>query len=233
MSGKYYIERNLIEFQKEFSNNDACVKHLSNPRWPDGFICPQCGHKEAWYLSKRCLYDCKNCRQQTSITAGTIFHKTRVPLVKWYWLIYHMAMDKVGVSVSEMQRLLGIGCYETAWMMAHKVRKAMAERDEQYSLAGLVEMDESFFGPAGTKQGRGSEHKSIVLCAVSLYNNKKGEEKPGFAHMRIVNDASAATIEISLNDWVAAEKHKKVDSFWRQYERTAGDPMQKPRRTKT
>jgi hypothetical protein len=110
-----------------------------------------------------------------------------------------MAMDKVGVSISEMQRILEIGQYRTAWLMAHKVRKAMGERDAQYSLAGLVEMDETFLGPAGTIRGRGSEQKSLVLCAVSIYTNKKGEEKPGFAHMRIVNDASANTIEDFLD----------------------------------
>jgi hypothetical protein len=113
-------------------------------------------------------FDCKLCRCQTSVTAGTIFHGTRTPLVKWYWMIYHMAMDKVGVSVAEMQRLLDIRQYRTAWLMAHKIRKAMADRDAGYDLAGLVEMDDSFFGPKGTKQGRGSERKSVVLCAVMI-----------------------------------------------------------------
>ena len=80
-------------------------------------------------------------------------------------------MDKVGVSVSEMQRILEIGSYKTAWLMAHKIRKAMAERDARYSLEGLVEVDDSFFGPKGTKRGRGSERKSVVLCAVSLYRD--------------------------------------------------------------
>jgi hypothetical protein len=106
-----------------------------------------------------------------------------------------MAMAKVGVSISEMQRILEIRDYKTAWLMAHKVRKAMADRDAEYSLAGLVEMDESFFGPKGSKKGRGSERKSTVLCAVSLYRDRKGEERPGFAHMRVVDNASAKTIE--------------------------------------
>jgi len=98
-----------------------------------------------------------------------------------------------------MQRILEIGQYRTAWLMAHKVRKAMADRDAGYSLAGLVEMDESFFGPKGSKRGRGSERKSIVLCAVSLYRNRKGEEKPGFAHMQMVNNTSADSIEEFLD----------------------------------
>lgn len=194
-----YRSRTLISFQQDFPDNAACLKHLAKQRWPNGFVCPKCGYKTSWNLSKRGLFDCKKCRHQTSVTASTIFHKTRVPLLKWYWLIYHMAMDKVGVSICEMKRILGIGQYRTAWLMAHKVRKAMTERDSQYSLAGLVEMDESFFGPTGTIHGRGSERKSLVLCAVSIYTNRKGEEKPGFAHMRIVDDASADTIENFLD----------------------------------
>ena len=189
-----YTEYNLLEFQNKFSTNEACEMHLLEQRWKNGFFCPQCGHSDAWYLKNRKLFDCKSCRTQTSLTAGTIFHGTKVPLVKWYWLVYRMAMDKVGVSVSEMQRVLEIGQYKTAWLMAHKVRKAMATRDAGYSLAGLVEMDETFFGPKGSKRGRGSERKNIVLCAVSLYRNRKGEEKPGFAHMQVVDNASAETV---------------------------------------
>jgi hypothetical protein len=109
-----------------------------------------------------------------------------------------MAMDKVGVSVAEMRRILGIGQYKTAWLMAHKIRKAMAHRDSRYSLAGLVEMDESFFGPPGNIQGRGSEQKCVVLCAVSLYRDAQGQERPGFAHMQLVQDASAKTVETFL-----------------------------------
>jgi hypothetical protein len=106
-----------------------------------------------------------------------------------------MAMDKVGVSISEMQRILEIRDYKTAWLMAHKVRKAMADRDAQYTLAGLIELDDSFFGPKGTKRGRGSERKSTVLCAVSLYRDRHGEERPGFAHMQVVDNASTRAIE--------------------------------------
>ena len=192
---KKYRERSLLEFQKEFSTEGACAQHLREMRWVDNFKCPRCGHIEAWFIRTRNILDCKSCRAKISLTAGTIFHKTRTPLVKWYWLIYHMAMDKVGVSISEMQRVLEIRDYKTAWLMSHKVRKAMAGRDAGYSLAGLVEMDDSFFGPKGRKQGRGSERKSTVLCAVSLYRDRQGEEKPGFAHMQVVDNASATNIE--------------------------------------
>jgi len=226
---KKYKERSLIEFQKEFPDNEACAKHIAEQRWPNGFICPQCGHREAWYLSKRYLFDCKICRFQTSVIAGTIFHRTRTPLVKWYWMIYHMAMDKVGVSIAEMQRLLDIKQYRTAWLMAHKIRKAMADRDAGYSLAGLVEMDDSFFGPKGTKRGRGSERKSTVLCAVSLYRDRYGEEYPGFAHMKVVDNASASTIKNFLERLGCGSTTKEGQDLlkairtdgWRSYGRAA------------
>ena len=195
---KKYRERSLIGFQQEFSTEEGCQNHLMSLRWPDGFVCPKCGGKEYWLISTRRLLTCRNCRRQTSLTAGTAFHKTRTPLVKWYWLLYHMAMAKVGVSVAQVQRMLEINDYKTAWLMAHKVRKAMADRDARYSLAGLVEIDETFFGKAGAKRGRGSEHKVVVLCAVSEYTDAKGNRRPGFAHMTVVADASAESIGVFL-----------------------------------
>ena len=226
-----YRERSLIEFQKAFADEAACAKHLAKQRWPDGFVCSKCGATDAWYLSNRRLFDCKSCRFQTSVTAGTIFHGTRTPLMKWYWLLYHMAMDKVGVSVCEMQRLLEIRQYRTAWLMAHKVRKAMAHRDARYSLEGLIEMDDSFFGPRGRKRGRGSERKCTVLCAVSLYRDRHGEERPGFAHMQVVDDASAKTIEgflERLDCGVTTEEGQQLleairSDGWKSYGRAAAD----------
>jgi len=195
---KKYSERSLMDFQKTFSTEEACAKHLIQQRWPDGFVCPHCGHKEAWYLSKRKLFDCMQCRFRTSLTSGTVFHKSRVSLVKWYWLIFYMAMNKVGVSISQMQRLLEISDYKTVWLMAHKVRKGMVDRDSQYKLAGLVEMDDSFFGPQGKIRGRGSEKKKPILCAVSLYRDRNGKERAGFAHMSVVDDVSSETVESFL-----------------------------------
>ena len=228
---KEYRARSLLEFQSQFSTEDACASHLREMRWPGGFACPKCGYGEAWFIKTRNILDCKNCRAKVSLTAGTIFHKTRTPLLKWYWLIYHMAMDKVGVSVAEMQRLLEINDYKTAWLMAHKVRKAMADRDAHYKLAGLVELDDSFFGPKGGKRGRGSERKSKVLCAISLYQDRQGQERPGFAQMRVVDNASAEVIEDFLERLgcgVTTEEGEQLlaairTDGWRSYAKAAKD----------
>ena len=226
-----YDERSLLGFQEAFTNEEACWEHLRRMRWPEGFLCPRCGHDKAWFIRTRKVMDCKKCRGQTSVTAGTIFHKTRTPLLKWYWLIYRMATDKVGTSVAGMQRLLEIKDYKTGWLMAHKVRKSMADRDARYTLAGLVEMDDSFFGPAGHTAGRGSERKSTVLCAVSLYRDTQGKEKPGFAHMRVVEDASAKSIGDFLERLGCGpqteEGRELLDAIrtdgWRSYSKAARD----------
>jgi hypothetical protein len=107
-----------------------------------------------------------------------------------------MATSKTGVSIAEMQRELEIKDYKTIWVMAHKIRKGMSDRDAHYRLAGLVEVDESFFGPAFPgKRGRGAERKALVIVAVSTWVDRSGKEKPGFAHAFVANDATANTIE--------------------------------------
>lgn len=143
---------------------------------------------------------CNGCRYQASLTAGTIFHKSRTPLLKWFWLIFRMATSKTGVSIAEMRRELEIKAYKTIWVMAHKVRKAMADRDINYKLAGLVEVDESLFGPSSPgKRGRGAERKELVIIAVSVWVDSSGKEKPGFAHAFLAEDASADTIKDILS----------------------------------
>ena len=133
-------------------------------RWPEGFKCPHCGHAEAYFHSTRRLYQCKSCRYQASVTAGTVFHKTRTPLTKWFWMIWLMGRQKSGISMKSLQRMLEIKTYKTVWTMGHKIRTALAERDAGYKLAGLIEMDDTYFGaPKPGKRGRGAAGKAKVV----------------------------------------------------------------------
>ena len=215
-------------FHEEFRTEEDCYNWLFKNRWPEGFRCPSCGVKEYGRIATRGLYQCKKCRRQVSLTAGTIFHKTRVPLLKWFMLIHRMASSKTGVSISEMRRELEIKDYKTVWVMAHKIRKAMADRDARYTLSGLVELDESFFGPAGSeKRGRGAENKQLVIIAVSVWRDTDGTEKPGFAHAFVVDDARAETIEallrrLGIPDHQVAPLIKAIHTDgWRSYETVA------------
>lgn len=174
-----YRAHNLLMVQQRFSTELACQKHLAKQRWPEGFRCPRCGGSQASWIRTRKLYQCRGCRYQGSLTAGTIFHKTRVPLKKWFWMILLMGQNKHGLSILEAQRLLGIGSYETAWLMSHKIRAAMGHRDRRYKLAGLTELDESFFGGQG-------KTKRPVFVAVST-SHRGG---PAFAKMQVADFAA-------------------------------------------
>jgi hypothetical protein len=189
----------LLSFQRQLQNEEDCWKWLFKTRFPDGYECPNCGNPDFFFKKNRKKLQCKKCNCEITLTAGTIFHKTRTPLLKWFWLIYRMAVSKTGVSIAEMQRELEICDYKTIWVMAHKIRKAMKDRDEQYGLDGLIEIDESFFGKSGEiKRGRGSTSKKLVIIAVSTWINKENEEQPGFARAIVVEDASAETIRKEL-----------------------------------
>ena len=165
-----YQDIDFFQFQKRFMTENRCNKYLLAKRWKDAFICPNCKHTEGYFIQTRCLYQCKSCKHQVSVTAGTIFHKTRTPLRKWFWVIYLITQSKHSYSVSGLQRLLKIKSYNTVWSMAQKIRKAMADRDAKYKLVGIVEMDDSYFGKlrATGKSGRGADKKSKVIVSVQL-----------------------------------------------------------------
>ena len=220
-----YDDMSLLIFHETFRVEEDCFNWLFSIRWSHGFLCPRCEGKKYFKISTRGLYKCQNCNYQVSLTAGTIFHKTKTPLLKWFLLIYRMAVSKTGVSIKEMQRELEIKDYKTAWTMAHKVRKAMSDRDSKYKLAGLIEIDESFWGPSSSgKRGRGAEEKQMFIIAVSIWTDKHGNEKPGFAHAFIADNADADTIE---NILIRVGMHKNeiemlISSLrtdgWRSYE---------------
>jgi hypothetical protein len=150
--------RSILEFQRRFADEDACRRYLFASRWPDGFSCPRCGGTTAGEQPKRRLWECRSCGHQTSLTAGTVMHATRTPLEVWFWAAYLVATHHPGISAVQLQRQLGIGHYETAWLMLHKLRRAMVapERDP---LTGPVEVDDFYIG--GIEEGRGGGRKSI------------------------------------------------------------------------
>ena len=102
-----YEKMNLLEFQERFATEEACLSYLMQKRWPEGFVCPRCGGQGGYWLQHRRLMECRQCRYQASSTAGTIFHKTRVPLRYWFWTIFLMSRCKAGYTMKGLQKLLG------------------------------------------------------------------------------------------------------------------------------
>lgn len=141
-----------IEFQEKYRSEEDCLDAIYKLRWPNGFVCPNCQHDDAYTL-KRGLYQCTVCRFQASVTSGTIFHGTKISLRKWFWIIFMMAQDKGGTSSSRLAVQLGM-YQKTVWHILQKVRHAMGRRDSNITLAGLIELDEAIIGPQARKTGR-------------------------------------------------------------------------------
>ncbi|MBQ7859800.1 MAG: IS1595 family transposase [Faecalibacterium sp.] len=171
------------QFRKRFQTEADCKNYLYTVRWPKGFVCPKCGCREfSFYKCRNGIFQCKKCRHQTSLTAGTVMHRTHLPMLTWFWAIYLVATDKRGISAVQLSRQLEI-TYESAWYLLKRIRKAMAARDKDYILSGIVEMDTFYFG-GKDKNGAhgGSAGKDAVMIAVS----KRTGKKTGPLYLRIV-----------------------------------------------
>lgn len=165
LSGQDY-PRTVGEFNTRFADEDACLEYLARLRWPDGFVCPLCGGRDAWRLDRRRKYRCASCRREVSITAGTIFMDSHIPLSSWFAACWYVTSQKTGASALGLQRTLGLGSYRSAWAMLHKLRRAMV-RPERDRLGGELEVDETYVGGAkGPGIGRGTAGKTIVAIAV-------------------------------------------------------------------
>jgi transposase-like protein len=189
--------RTIIEFQHRFPDDAACTEYLFASRWPEGYRCPVCGNGHAWAVARRRLvWECASCHRQTSVTAGTVLHKTHTPLHLWFWAAYLMSTATPGISAVQLQRQLGIGRYETAWMLLHKLRRAMVNPERQ-PLTGEVEVDECFVGgvEAGLRGGRARGEKALVIVGVEVRGSGSGRTR-----MAVIADASAG----QLTGFVAA-----------------------------
>jgi len=187
------------EFIKNFSTEEQCRDYLRKLRWSDGFVCPQCNGREYWSIGST-LFDCKQCRHQSSVIAGTIFQDTRTPLKTWFIAIWWITTQKNGASAEGLRQVLGLKSDETAWVWLHKIRKAMV-RCDRTKLSGMVEVDETYIGGEehGGSTGRGTGNKVLVAIALELkeYTNKRGHvlRKPGRVRLAVIPDASGESLK--------------------------------------
>src|SRR5512134_444184 len=181
--------RTFQEMDEWFRSDAGCREYIRRLRWPDGFACSHCGMVgEPWTMSDG-LLRCRSCRGRTSLTAGTVFHDTRKPLRMWFLAMWFVTSQKNGVSALGLQRVLGLGSYETAWTWLHKLRRAMVRLGRD-CLAGAVEVDETYVGgPEEGKRGRQTETKAIVAVAA-----EKSGRGIGRIRLRRVKDLSADSL---------------------------------------
>lgn len=176
------MPRNSVQFQKGMSDADfdrlyateeLCREVLLKWRWPKGFVCPICGGCKHSVIGTRSTYQCSTCRTQVSLTSGTIFHSTKLPLKTWFRAIYHMTQTKGGISSLELARRLGV-TQNTAWKISHKLMQVMHEREASKPLKGRVEMDDAYLGGKRKgKRGRGAAGKVAFIAAVETTDDGK------------------------------------------------------------
>lgn len=178
--------RTLAEFDAFFRDEAACRQFLERLRWPDGFVCPSCGPGSSGWRMERGPHLCSRCRRQVSVTAGTIFEKTRKPLRHWFLAAWEVTSAKYGASALGIQRVLGLRSYETAWAWLHKLRRAMV-RPGRDRLAGQVEVDETYVGgPEEGVHGRETQEKAIVVVGAEIRGRGIGRIR-----LRTIADVSA------------------------------------------
>jgi len=199
----------LIEFMKRFQTEEECRERLFRLRWPKGFVCPRCGHDKFFNIKSRGLYQCHKCNHQASVMANTIFHRSHTPLTKWFTAIFLVAHDKRGISAAKLANDIKVSP-PTAWLMLHKIRKAMADRDASHTLSGIVEVDDAYFGAPDEdgKRGRGTD-KTPGVMGVQI--DKQG--RPLFIKIEVVENLRGETLTEFARRTIAPGTEIRTDGF--------------------
>ena len=202
------MPRNPVQFQKGMSDADfdrlygkesQCQEALFAWRWPEGFSCPVCGDNKHSFITTRKSFQCSSCRTQTSLTAGTIFHSTKLALKVWFRAIYHITQTKGGISSLELARRLGIS-QNTAWKISHKLMQVMLERETAKPLHGRVEMDDAYLG--GKRQGRRGRGAAGKVAFVAMVETTD-EGKPQRMKLQAVDGFTKHSLSKISRDTLA------------------------------
>jgi len=162
------------EFFEKYGTEEQCKLALFQQKWPSGYRCPSCSNKTYCMVRKKRVLQCNHCHYQTSVTAGTIFHSTNLPLTKWFLAIHLLTQSKSGISSLELSREIDVS-FRTAWMLKHKLMQVMKEQEDEDTLSGRIEVDDAYIGGKikGGKRGRGSENKLPFFAAVQTSEDKR------------------------------------------------------------
>ncbi len=200
-------EINLVNLIEKYHNEDKCRGYLEELRWPNGVACPRCGSLSISRVQKPRVFDCNSCRYQFSVTAGTIFHDSHLPLWKWFLTAYMMSEAKKGVSANQIKRTIGVS-YKTAWYLCHRIRNAMTEHNPE-PLDGIVEVDETFIGGKKNDMGRGYRgNKTAVVGAV---------ERGGSLRTQVISARDRKTLHSFIKTHTAPDTEAIYTDEWPPY----------------
>lgn len=198
---------NWDQFLEWFPDNAACLEYLEDVRWPEGFVCPLCQEQGEPYRGSRFRLVCRRCRHQTTVTSGTIFDKTRTALTSWFAAVWYVTSQKHGVSALGLQRALGLGSYQTAWALLHRLRRAMVRQDRD-RLNGVVEVDELFLaGPVHLSPrwrsrypGRSKQQLKSLMSIVAAAVEIREPKGLGRVRLRRITEASVESLHPFVRD---------------------------------
>src|SRR5919199_622801 len=205
-------DMNLVKLIERFRTEDACRAYLEELRWPDGVKCTRCESDKVSPREKRSQYQCNSCDYRFSVTAGTIFHDTHLPLWKWFLAVYMIVDSKKGVSANQVKRGIGV-TYKTAWYLCHRIRAALQEVDAQL-LKGIIEVDETFMG--GKVEGMGRGHKENKTVVVGAF------ERGGAIRLRVVRGRDRETLQGFIRENTAGDTQAIYTDEWPAYRSIAG-----------
>jgi len=209
---------NIFSFTAEFDSEESCRNHFKAERDKIGVSCKKCCHKEHYWIKSQWSYECKSCRSRTSLRSGTIMQSSKLSFLIWYKTIFLLTATKKGFSSKEIQRQLGLKRYEPVWAMVHKLRKAMGNRDNRYTLEGIIEMDEDYFTIEASekehniqKAGRGSKTKSnvMVMAKSTVLENietEKQERQCRYFKAKVLENNQVDGTDKTLQQAIDSEK---------------------------
>ena len=191
---------NIFSFTANFGDEESCRLHFKTERDEQGVTCKRCQGTDHYWLKNKWSYQCKSCKFRTSLRSGTVMESSKLSFLIWYKAMFLMTTTKKGFSSKEIQRQLGLKRYEPVWAMVHKLRSAMGEREDRYTLEGMIEMDEGYFAIMASpenhqtqKAGRGSKTKTNVMVmaeSTPLEDLKNGNKSSqcGYFKAKVLTD---------------------------------------------
>jgi transposase-like protein len=207
--------KTMLELESRFSDEAACREYLTALRWPEGFVCPRCAASKSLEI-RRDLWRCLSCRKEVSVTAGTVFQDSKLPLTLWFRAMWQITSQKNGVSAIGLQRVLGLGSYKTAWTVMHKLRRAMV-RPGRERLHGIVEVDEAYWG--GEEEdvsGRQTYDKALIAVAAEADGPKIGRIR-----LRHIPDCTRKTLHGFITEAIEPASTVQTDG-WQAYRELQG-----------
>lgn len=217
---KLTYPKTIVDFAAQFHSDEICLQYLIESRWPDGFVCPHCNQEGGWWLERYARFECKKCHKQVSPLAGTLLHRSHLPVHLWFWAAYLVTTHTPGMSAVQLQRQLGVSKIDTAWFLLHRLRQGMINA-ERTPLSGLIEADETHIGgPAKGKKGRGvreAQNKTLIGGAVEVLSyfdkNGKVQKKAGRLRLQILKSASEDEIGKFVRENIALGSTIKSDGW--------------------